>query len=408
MTFHFSRSTRLMSIGIVLSMGWFLFEACDCDETKEDQYPGFWVACVDDKPTLMTYNDNDATVVTSDPAGFFDPTDYDCTHAGSPQYKGSEDSPPFQVSSSPAGPGGYARQAHAAPPPQYAFLPQQLRDLPFLPHVPVPSTPPQCDSSYADVFHTNHNNGLLTRFSTCPFQIKAVIPVGNDTNTLQVAITPDGSTAVVTSFDSQLSFVNLATNTVTQTLLLDSSLNPDGVAISPDGTRAYVTSFNNNSPAPVIMVFDLTTAAKTMIAQIPTIQFPSGATLTPDGSQLWITSPLAFDMAVIDTLTNTNIINLGIGTTTDVAFNSTGTRAYLTSGATQPGKVFVVDTSTFQTVSSYTVGNNPADIKMSYGDQWLVVNNADDGTISVVDLQKNAVVTSAKLGTAVSGIAFVH
>jgi hypothetical protein len=34
MSFQFSRSTRLMSIGIVLSMGWFLFEACDCDESK--------------------------------------------------------------------------------------------------------------------------------------------------------------------------------------------------------------------------------------------------------------------------------------------------------------------------------------------------------------------------------------
>jgi len=395
-----------MGLGIVLSMGWFLFESCDCDDTKEDQYPGFWVACIDNKPTLMTYSGNNATVITSDPAGAFNPAEYDCSHSGSPQYKGSEDSAPFQPST-PAGPGGYARQAHATTPLQ-PFIPQQLRDLPFLPHLTFPSTPPQCDSSYPDVFQTNHNNGVLVRFSTCPFQIKAAIPVGNDTNTLQVAITPDGSTAVVTSFDSQLSFVNLATNTVTQTLLLDSSLNPFGVAISSDGTRAYVTSFNNNTPAPVVMVFDLTTAAKTMIAQIPTIQFPSGATLTPDGSQLWITSPLAFDMAVIDTLTNTNITNLGIGTTTDVAFNSTGTRAYITSGATQPGKVFVVDTSTFQTVSSYTVGNNPADIKMSYGDQWLVVNNADDGTISIVDLQKNVVVTSAKLGAAVSGIAFVH
>lgn len=266
-----------------------------------------------------------------------------------------------------------------------------------------------CDSTWTDVFQTNHDEGGLIRFGSCPFTVKAQIQLG--TNTLQVAITPDGSTAIVTSFDSQVFFVSLATNTLTQTVLLDSSLNPDGIAISPDGTKAYITSFNNNTPSPVVLVMDLTSANKNIIAQIPTIQFPSGATLSPDGSQLWITSPLSFDMAVIDTLTNTNIINLAINATTDVAFNSTGTTAYITSGAGagagQSGQVYAVDTATFQTKQTYTVGASPADIQMSYGDQWLVVNNNADGSISVIDLQQNAVKTTNVGGTP-SGIAFVH
>src|SRR5262249_2813532 len=150
--------------------------------------------------------------------------------------------------------------------------------------------------------------------------------------TLQVDVTQDGTTAAVTGFDSQVFFVDLATNTLKQTVLLDSTLNPDGIALSLDGTRAYITSFNTGSPNPVVLVMDLTQASKPIIAQIPTITYPQGATLTPDGSQLWITSPLSFAMAVIDTQTNTNITNLAIAATTDVAFNSTGTRAYITSG----------------------------------------------------------------------------
>jgi len=249
----------------------------------------------------------------------------------------------------------------------------------------------------------------LIRFGSCPFTVKAEIPLG--TNTLQVAITPDGSTAIVTSFDSKVFFVDLSTNTLTQTVLVDSGLNPYGIAISPDGTRAYITSFNNNTPTPVVLVMDLTSANKNIIAQIPTIQFPSGATLTPDGSQLWITSPLSFFMAVIDTQSNTNTINLSFANTTDVAFNSTGTRAYVTSGAGQgagqKGTVYVVDTGTFQTITTYTVGASPADIQMAYGDQWLVVNNNADNSISVIDLQQNAVKTTNVGGTP-SGIAFVH
>jgi len=400
MTIHFSRSTKFMCAGIALSLGWFVLESCDCDNTKEQDFPGFWVACVDNKPTLMTYNDNNATVVTSDQAGNFNPKDYDCSHAGSPQYKGSEDASPFKISS-PAGPGGYARKPHATGSDTFAFLPQQLRILPFVPNVPPPATP-SCDSTFPDIFQTDHAEALVTRVSTCPFAIKVTIPVV--TRPLQVQVTPDGSTALVTSFDNAVNFIDLATNKVTTTLMTDSSINPHGLAISPDGTRAYISSFNTNG---VIAVIDL--SSRKIIATIPTISYPQGLTLTPDGSQIWVTSPLAASVDIFDTLTNTRVTGLNISQTSDVAFNSTGTRAYITTSSTIPGSVVAVDASTYQTIKSYPVGLGPTDIKMSYGDQFLVINNNSDGSISVIDFLKGAVVTT-KLGgnSAPSGIAFVH
>jgi hypothetical protein len=46
---------------------------------------------------------------------------------------------------------------------------------------------------------------------------------------------------------------------------------------------------------------------------------------------------------------------------------------------------------------------------MSYGDQFLVVNNNGEGSISVIDLKKSAVVTTQLGGNSVpSGISFVH
>lgn len=49
MNIRLTTSTKLMGFGIILSLGWFVLESCDCDETKEDQFPGFWVACIDNK-----------------------------------------------------------------------------------------------------------------------------------------------------------------------------------------------------------------------------------------------------------------------------------------------------------------------------------------------------------------------
>jgi len=392
-----------MAMGIFLSLGWFVLESCDCDETKENSYPGFWVTCIDNKPTLMTYNDNNATVVSQDQAGNFNPSDWDCSHdANSPSYKGSEDSPPFQIST-PSGPGGPIAKPHATGS-VYAFLPQRILNLPFVPHVP-PNTSPICSSSMPDVFQTNQLNAAVNRWHTCPFSLVATIPVV--AAPLQVKITPDGSTALVTSFNNAVNFINLTSNTVAYTLMTDPSINPHGLAISPDGSRAYITSFNMND---VVAVIDM--ASRSIIATIPTaVSFPQGATLTPDGSQLWITSPLSQGVDVIDTLSSTHVFSLNINQTTDVAFNSTGTLAFITSTATVPGTVVEVDTSNYQTVNTFTVGNGPTDIKMSYGDQWLVVNNNADVTVSVIDLVKNTVVTVKVGGNASpgpTGISFVQ
>jgi hypothetical protein len=236
-----SRSTKLMSFGILLSLGWFVFESCECANTKQQDFPDRWVTCIGNKPTLMEYSDNNPFQVSQDPVRNFDPSEWDCTNPNSPNYKGSEKSVPFKVSG-PGGPAPGAIKGHATTP-LAAYIPQQLRDLPFLPDIPPSPAAPACQASFPDVFATNHVSAVVTRISTCPFAIKAVIPVV--TRPLQVDITPDGSTALVTSFDNAVNFIDLATNEVTYTLMTDSNTNPHGLAISPDGKRAYITSFQS-------------------------------------------------------------------------------------------------------------------------------------------------------------------
>ena len=385
-------STKMMGAGIALSLGWLLFEGCGCDESKEDRFGGVWVACIGNKPTLMRYSGD--IPVTQDSANF-DPGSYDCTHPNSPAYKGSGASPyPISSISGPARakPAQQTRPAASG----IAFLPPRLRDLPFLPPIPV-TTPAGCDSSSPDVLQTVHTRALVTRFATCPFQIKTTIPVVS--RPLEIAITPDGTTALVTSFDNAVNFIDLGSNQVTFTLRTDSTINPHGIAISPDGSRAYVSSFNSNNS--VVVTIDL--ATRKIIASISVDAFPQGMTLTPDGSQLWVVHPLGQAVDVIDTLTNTLTTRLGIGQATDVAFNATGTRAYVTGA----GGVFAVDASTYKTIKTYTVGTGPTDIQMAYGDEFLVVNNSGSNSISVIDLVKDKVSTASVSGVP-SGIVFVH
>ncbi len=188
------------------------------------------------------------------------------------------------------------------------------------------------------------------------------------------------------------------------TLTTQPSVTPNGLAIAPDGSKAYITGHSMNNS--VVQVIDLKTRAVTETFPT-TIPWAQSATLTPDGSQLWVnTDNLDSGVDVFDRLTNTLVTTLNIVDPTDIAFSSTGTVAYVTSSGTTPGTVYAINTATFQTITTYTVGPSPADIAMSYGDQFLVVNNGD-GTVSVINLRQKKI-SSVKIGsTAVSGIAFV-
>lgn len=87
---------------------------------------------------------------------------------------------------------------------------------------------------------------------------------------------------------------------------------------------------------------------------------------------------------MIDTLTNTVTRTLAIQSPRAVAFNSTGSLAYTTSG-TAPGHVQVVDTATYRIIKTVQVGAEPVDISMTPEDGWLVVDNYSDGTLTLID-----------------------
>lgn len=258
-----------------------------------------------------------------------------------------------------------------------AYLPQQYLDLPFPAQPSSSFTLPGCDASQPDMFQVNHDNAAVNRVSTCPLGPKATIAVA--TRPLQIAMTPDGSTALVTSFDNAVNFIDLKSNQVIYTLHTDSSINPDGIAIAPDGAHAYITSFNDFNPA--VEVIDL--ASRQITASIPLIEYPQNVFISPDGANLLVTHPFDNQVDLIDTFTNTVTITFPISDPRGVDFESKGTKAYIASA--DSGVVQELDMNTFQTGTKYTVGTGPSDVKVMYGDRYIVVNDYEGQAVSVID-----------------------
>jgi YVTN family beta-propeller protein len=278
-----------------------------------------------------------------------------------------------------------------------------FRDIPFEPLYPVSSIPqaPHCDpSKNAQVLLVNHGTNSVTRLNACSGAVIAKINVIS--NPLQAGLTPDGATALVTSFDNAVNFINLNTNSVAFTLTTPFDVNPDGIVISPDGTLAYITSFNNNNPS--VQVIDI--VQRKIAGSLSLNTYPQSVFITPDGSQLWVTFPFNNEVDVIDTLTLSRVRALSVANPYGIAFDSTGGRAFIASRST-PGALTVIDTSTFNAITTVPVGGGAVEVVFAPDSSFLAVSGFDSNTLTIVNPLNYKAYTSQLPGPPM-GLAFVR
>jgi DNA-binding beta-propeller fold protein YncE len=262
-----------------------------------------------------------------------------------------------------------------APPP----LPFRTFAIPLLTFGPtVPTVHPQCSSQSQSGFHVVHTYGVVTRINLCTSQTIASITVTS--NPLQVQVTPDGSTAVVTSYDNAISFIDTSTNTVAHVIQTDLNTFPSGLAISSDGSFALVTNYNNGNAA--LLKINLQTQA--ISSTIPLHRdFPQSVFLSPDATLAWVTYPFENVVEVLDLMTGIVDYPIPVQEPIDVVFNPTGTVAYISSR--NPGSVLAVNTTTYAPISNIPTALGSSDLLLSPGGGLLTVNNFDSNSLSAID-----------------------
>ncbi len=297
-------------------------------------------------------------------------------------------------------------QAFAAAPAGTAGPPPPL--LPLFRTVPLPpGYPPSalsgftagCDpANHVGFLLVEHSTGTLWAVQACNGTRSSTgIPVVS--NPLQVAFTPDQSMALVTSFDGAVNFIDLASLRPVATLSTPGD-HPSGIAISSDGSTAYVTSFTNSG---ALLTIDI--ASRKLTNRLPLAFYPQSVFLSPDDSLAWVTFPFSNTVTVVDTLTATVVQTLSILTPYGVAFNSTGTRAYVSSR--QLGLVQAIDTANYSTIKSVPVGAGPVEILIAPDDTFGVVSNFDGSSLTVFDLTTFATST-VRLPSQPLGMAFAQ
>lgn len=131
--------------------------------------------------------------------------------------------------------------------------------------------------------------------------------------------------------------------------------------------------------------------------------------LTSDQEMLFVSLPLAGQIAVVDTTTwkVTGYIDAG-ARPTRIALQPDGKYLWVADDAegAQPGGVTVIDTATLKPAASIATGAGHHELAFSDDSRFAFVTNRRDGTLSVVEVAKLSKIKDVAAGAAPASLAF--
>jgi YVTN family beta-propeller protein len=193
-----------------------------------------------------------------------------------------------------------------------------------------------------------------------------------------VAFSPDGRKAYVVNGGStaSISIIDVATNSVSETIPFSGSPFPRNLVITPDGLMAYVSS--NLGVFPV----DLTT--NTIGTVIPTGS-SYGIALLPDGQTAFVAERGANVVRVVD-LVSQDVLptSIPVGTSPEnMRLSPDGAFVYV-ANSSNPGSVSVIDVGTSGVVATVPVGNYPHNVAFTPDGLYAYVPNDDSNNVTVI------------------------
>lgn len=270
-------------------------------------------------------------------------------------------------------------------------------------------------------YQVSDGNGGLTT-ATVDVIVKAADTIVFDDGAVpdRVFVTSDPSRIVVVTGD-ELRIVDPATGDVVDTVELGAT--PWSITMSPDRRYAYIGTTQFGTDFVPVTKIDLETGGSTPIGGV---RQPTAMAISPDGGTLFVTNYQDGTVSVIDTDTGTyRVINTGYqtdaiavsedgatlyvgsiindvrvvdvatgtysvlptgtfeGEAADQSITVVGDRAYVTDGLDD--KLVVIDTSTNAIVASYDVGARPVSVTATADGAVILVANAGDGSVTVID-----------------------
>ena len=215
------------------------------------------------------------------------------------------------------------------------------------------------------------NSNSISIIDTASDTVTNILPISNSS---ALAVNPEGSQVYIANNHlNTVTVLDTATDQIVNVIKVGS--NPQGIAFSPIDAKAYIANYDNQT----IDVID--TVQYRVIDTISVGTTPVAIAVNPNGKSIYVTASNA--LLVIDASSNQivdRIFNPDDSLQlSDIAINSTGTEAYLTSLDTN--QIVVVDLVNLTFKGFIDAGSRPFSIEVSPESSKIAKKMADDAIV---------------------------
>ena len=208
----------------------------------------------------------------------------------------------------------------------------------------------------------------------------ARVPTGDGPH--EVAVSPDGTTAVVGNYGNpgkSLTVIDIGSASVIRTIELDPWSRPHGIEYLGDGNRVAVTVEAQKA----LIVVDVTTAE--VVQAVDTDQRVSHmVALAPDEKRAYVANIGSGSMTVIDLEKGERVANIPTGAGAEgITVTPDGKHVWVTNRADDT--VSVIDTDSLEIVKSVPSASFPIRAKATPDGKWVLVTNAQSDELAVFD-----------------------
>lgn len=244
----------------------------------------------------------------------------------------------------------------------------------------------------------NNGSGGVSVINVATNSVSETIAAGSGSSPYDVAVAFDGTRGYVTnSRHGTLTLIHTPTGTVDADVPVGNL--PAGVAVSPGGGHAYVTNYADGTLSIVDVALRQTTATIAVGAK------PDGIDISPNGRTLYIAHdvPGSGTVSVFDTTTNTVTAQVPTGNT-PTALEVTPDGATVVVVNKFSDNVALLDTATSTVTGTIPVSHTPHGISIAPDGKRAVVSNSEGDTVSVIDLVSRTSVATVPVGDRPIGV----
>jgi YVTN family beta-propeller protein len=264
-----------------------------------------------------------------------------------------------------------------------------IMGLPMLPTILLSTGPAAAHPARSWTAYVANNGQIVTPIDTATGHSGTPISFSDDTDSVPVAITPDGETAYVGFLENSpgdsVATIDTATNTIGNQFV-PGGVAPDAIAITPNGATAYVAGGEEVTP--------IDTATETTIGEgIPVGIGANGIAITPNGATAYVTIGSDNVVTLIDTATNRVETSIPVGTQpAGIAITPNGATAYVANSLDDT--VTPIDLTSNIAGTPIPVGTRPASIAITPNGATAYVTNSGDMTVTPIHTATNTAGTA--------------